>query len=57
MPALSPRASKPVSRKPRPVSKRKAARKGPSFGEWARRVAGMVKSGRSDLSTIEGFGD
>jgi hypothetical protein len=30
---------------------------GPSFGEWARRVAGIVKSGRKDLSSIEGFGD
>ena len=57
MPTLAPRASKPVSRKSRLVAKRKAANKGPSFGEWARRVAGMVKSGRRDLSTIEGFGD
>ncbi len=57
MPTLSPRATKPFPRKSRAVARRKAAPKGPSFGEWARRVAGMVKSGRKDLSTIEGFGD
>jgi hypothetical protein len=27
-----------------------------TIGEWAKRVAGMVKSGRSDLSMREGFG-
>lgn len=39
------------------AAKRKTSRKRPSFGEWARRVAGMVKSARRDLSTREGFGD
>jgi hypothetical protein len=57
MATLSSHAPKPVSRKSRATAKRKLVRKGPSFGEWARRVAGMVKSGRKDLSTIEGFGD
>lgn len=57
MPTLSSSPTKAASRKSRVIAKRKAAAKGPSFGEWARRVAGMVKSGRRDLSTIEGFGD
>ena len=57
MPTTPLRASRKVHRKSRAVAKRKVANKGPSFGEWARRVAGMVKSGRRDLSTIEGFGD
>ena len=57
MPTLSLRASKKVSRKAGAVSKRKTSLRGPSFGEWARRVAGIVRSGRSDLSTREGFGD
>ena len=57
MPALSPRAAKSASRKVRAAAKRKASNKGPSFGEWARRVAGIVRSGRGDLSTREGFGD
>ncbi len=57
MPTLSTSRAKVVSRKTRVIAKRKTPVKGPSFGEWARRVAGMVKSGRRDLSTIEGFGD
>jgi hypothetical protein len=28
----------------------------PSFGEWARSVAGMMKDGPPDLSMREGFG-
>ncbi|MEO5959904.1 MAG: hypothetical protein ABIZ49_12680 [Opitutaceae bacterium] len=57
MPTRSSNATKTVSRKRRAVAKRKAAAKGPSFGEWARRVAGMVKGAPRDLSTREGFGD
>lgn len=51
------RSSKATRRKPRAQAKGRAVNKGPSFGEWARRVAGMVKSGERDLSTREGFGD
>ena len=57
MPTLSSTAAKPVLRKRRVTAKRKVAGKGPSFGEWARRVAGMVRSGQRNLSTREGFGD
>lgn len=57
MPTFSPHASKPVSRKSRVVAKRKAARKGPSFGAAVRKYAGIVRSGIGDLSTREGFGD
>ena len=28
-----------------------------SFGEWARRYAGVIDSGKGDLSTREGFGN
>jgi hypothetical protein len=31
-------------------------RESASFGKWADRFAGVVKSGRSDLSQREGFG-
>ena len=57
MPTLSLRTSKKISRKSGAVTKRKTSNRGPSFGEWARRVAGIVRSGRGDLSTREGFGD
>jgi hypothetical protein len=57
MPVRSPSSAKPVIRKRRSVAKRKVEGKGPSFGEWARRVAGMVKGAPRDLSTREGFGD
>jgi len=51
------RTSKRSSRKPRAQAKGRAVNKGPSFGEWARRVAGMIKGAPSDLSTREGFGE
>jgi len=72
MPTLSFHAPDPVSRKIRAAAKRRgipvsrfikeaaereAVRDTASFGEWARRVAGMVRSGQRDLSTREGFGD
>jgi len=57
MSTASIRPSKPAPRKPRARTKGRAVNKGPSFGEWARRVAGIVKSGERDLSTREGFGD
>ena len=72
MPTLSFHAPEPVARKIRaaakhrgiPVSRfikeaaeREAIRETASFGEWARRVAGIVHSGKGDLSTREGFGD
>jgi hypothetical protein len=41
----------------REVVEREAGRDTASFGEWARRVAGMVHSAKRDLSTREGFGD
>lgn len=55
---------KPVAKKSarKSVAKKPATRKaaGPNepktFGEWAKRVAGMVKDAPSDLSTREGFG-
>jgi len=57
MSTASIRTSKRAPRKPRARTKGRAVNKGPSFGEWARRVAGMIKGAPSDLSTREGFGD
>jgi len=57
MPTLSSRSRKPVSRKVRPIAKRSAAGKGPSFGAAVKKYAGIVRSGIGDLSTREGFGD
>lgn len=45
------RTSKRSPRKPRAKAKGRAVNKGPSFGEWARRVAGMNKGAPSDLSS------
>ena len=39
----------------KPAAKRR--NRGPSFGEWARRVSGMMKDGPPDLSMREGFGN
>jgi hypothetical protein len=37
--------------------KKKSTKKNlPSFGEWARRVSGMMKGAPPDLSMREGFG-
>jgi hypothetical protein len=72
MPTLSFHAPEPLGRKIRAAAKRRGipvsrfiketverevARDSASFGEWARRVAGMVKGAPRDLSTREGFGD
>jgi hypothetical protein len=51
MSTVSIRKTKSSPRKPRARAKGRTVHKGPSFGEWARRVAGMVKSGEGDLST------
>ena len=72
MPMLSFHASAPLAKKIRaaarcrgvPVSHflKEAAQKqilretGAPFGEWARKYAGIVRSGVGDLSTREGFG-
>ena len=51
MSTASIRTSKASPRKVRARTKGRAVNKGPSFGEWARRVAGMIKGAPSDLST------
>ena len=59
-----PKARKPAAKKTvrkaagKKVVRRKAdkADMPKTFGEWAKRVAGMVKDAPSDLSTREGFG-
>jgi len=55
--APSPMA-KPRSRRAdqKSATKRRRSR-GPSFGEWIRKYAGMVKNAPPDLSMREGFGD
>lgn len=50
MPTEALRTSKRSSRKSRARAKGRAVSKGPSSGEWARRVAGIVRSGVGDLS-------
>ncbi len=40
-----------------PKAAAKRRNRGPSFGEWARRVSGMMKDGPPDLSMREGFGN
>ncbi len=47
----------PVSKFLKEAALREVERESASFAEWARRVAGMVKSGRGDLSEREGFCD
>jgi post-segregation antitoxin (ccd killing protein) len=47
----------PVSRVLKEVVERGLKKDTKSFGEWARRVAGMVSSGEGDLSLREGFDD
>lgn len=47
----------PLSRFLKEAAEKEAERATASFGQMARRVAGIVKSGRKDLSTREGFGD
>ncbi|MBI5771760.1 MAG: hypothetical protein HZA93_28575 [Verrucomicrobia bacterium] len=60
MPTLATRKPKAKSRATRAGAKTLAKRRGsrgPSFGEWARKVSGMMKDGPPDLSMREGFGD
>ncbi|HXA81436.1 MAG TPA: hypothetical protein VNV14_09195 [Opitutaceae bacterium] len=73
MPTFSFRTPEPMRRKIRTAAKRRGLSVSrflretvereagrdttASFGEWARRVAGMVHSAKRDLSTREGFGD
>jgi len=55
--ALKPkpaRRSKNVSAKPAGKSRKN---RGPSFGEWVLKNAGIMKNGPSDLSMREGFGN
>jgi hypothetical protein len=60
MPTLTTRKQKPKSRPAhadeKPTAKRRANH-GPSFGEWVRKYAGIVKNAPPDLSMREGFGD
>ncbi len=60
MPTVTARKSKAKSASRRTTAKaavKLRKNRGPSFGEWARRVAGMMKDGPSDLSMREGFGN
>jgi len=73
MPTLSFHAPAPLAKKIRAAARRRGVpvsrylkeaaqtastpAKRASFGEWARRNAGIVRSGVGDLSTREGFGD
>lgn len=50
---LKPRAVRSTAKSP---AKRRRSR-GPSFGEWVRKNAGIMKDGPPDLSMREGFGD
>ncbi|MEY2881892.1 MAG: hypothetical protein RLZZ15_4272 [Verrucomicrobiota bacterium] len=60
MPTLAARTPKTKPRPARAGAKsavKRRADRGPSFGEWARRVSGMMKNGPPDLSMRKGFGD
>jgi hypothetical protein len=46
----------PVSKFLRAAAEQAVERETASFGTWADKFAGIVKSGRSDLSQREGFG-
>ncbi len=55
--AAAKRRGVPVSRFLKEAAEREATKNSASFGEWARRVSGIVRSGKGDLSTREGFDD
>jgi hypothetical protein len=55
--AAARRRGVPVSRFLKEAALKEIERENASLGAWARRVAGMVKSGKGDLSMREGFGD
>jgi hypothetical protein len=62
MPTLSFHVPQKLERQIRQAAKRQAVeneleRQSKSFGEWARRVAGMVKGEDPGLSMKEGFDD
>lgn len=57
MPSPASKKTRTVAKRRRSTPRRVRKSAGPSFGEWARRVAGMVKGAPRDLSTREGFGD
>ncbi len=55
--ALKPKpARRPKRNGAKPVAKPRKNR-GPSFGEWVKKYAGIVKNAPPDLSMREGFGD
>jgi hypothetical protein len=54
--AASKKRGVPVSKFLRDAAEQSVARDSASFATWADKFAGMVKSGRSDLSRREGFG-
>ena len=55
--ARKPKAKSPTRRAgPKSAAKRRRSR-GPSFGEWVRQNAGIMKDGPPDLSMREGFGN
>lgn len=60
MPTIASRKpkAKPRSRRVdlKSAAKRRRSR-GPSFGEWVRENAGIMKDGPPDLSMREGFGN
>jgi hypothetical protein len=47
----------PVSRYLKEAAEEKASARPPSFGEWVRKYAGIVKNAPPDLSMREGFDD
>lgn len=55
--AAAKRRGIPISRFIKEAAEQAASRDSASFGEWAKRVAGIVRSGKGDLSTREGFDD
>jgi len=54
--AASKKQGVPISKFLRAAAEQSVAREAASFGKWADKFAGVVKSGRGDLSQREGFG-
>jgi hypothetical protein len=54
--AASKRQGIPISKFLRDAAEQSVDRESASFGTWAERFAGVVKSSRGDLSKREGFG-
>jgi hypothetical protein len=54
--AASKRQGVPISKFLRAAAEQSVERESASFGTWADKFAGVIKSGRSDLSQREGFG-